>query len=251
MATKTQEIYSVVKGASESAPVLVADIAKHTGHSEAYVSSVLTTTMKRPSKALVRSKLCLRRKQFGSNPVKYGYWFGKATEPAPVVKEPPKPIPLGITPTPKLPQGDTFADAVDAMVDALAEAVRPRLRAALAAMIVAEVPKITYLPPPDAPEAAAPATRLPSVLIVGMMPANVGQIAAEFSQALVIDSVDADARKIVDKAKQKDAVFVYTSHIPHKLTEELKSAGVAYRYVNGGMTKMREALRSYLLENAA
>ena len=163
---------------------------------------------------------------------------------------PPKKI--AVLPTSEADASPTnpIQSAIDTLVGSIVAAIKPQLHAAIAEAIQATAaPQRIEYKQPETPmlPAPQPATRLPRVVITGLLPYQAGQIATEFGSSLEVSCWDGGSHsQLAAMAKQADAVFNHTKHGGHATESTLKTIGANLIRVSGGMTSMRQALRTFI-----
>lgn len=150
--------------------------------------------------------------------------------------------------------------AATALVDAIIEQyIKPLLMQGIAEAIRSATIQVKGSGiPVEAPpfEPAAPPTtearkRLPRVLILGLLPSQLGQISAEFGHRFdIIGWGNTDHKALKQLAMNSDMVLNHVRHGGHAVEGTLKSVGVTPIRVLGGVSSMREELRKLVAERA-
>lgn len=174
------------------------------------------------------------------------------------------PVPTVTTPNPAVPEPE--APSLDGMVDALAQHIANQLLPLVYKYLMAKMPTTSVLNrTPQIPLAElngtaldddisgispTPKKRLPKVAVLGLLASQTGHIQMEFGRVFDLEfwnTSDGDNR-LANKTHNARMVFVHTNHMGHNVTEQLKSAGVPYKLVGGGMSQLREFLKAYYAE---
>jgi hypothetical protein len=112
--------------------------------------------------------------------------------------------------------------------------LQPQLADALATAVTKEVKK-----------------KLPSILVVGLLPAQAGVISAEFYNQFDLRFCDAsNIQEVKRMAKNVDQVFLFTSKISHATDNAVRSVTHKITRVGGGVTNLKEALAHFELAPA-
>ena len=131
-------------------------------------------------------------------------------------------------------------DRVEALV---AESVEPKLVSMIERM-TANVGKVTAIP------VSATKTKLPRVLVIGLLPEQQHMIAKEFSEVLDTRFVGSNdnVNMMKSNASQAVKVFIMADFISHSSVAAVQSVGADVTVVKGGMTHLRDALTAFYVE---
>ena len=148
---------------------------------------------------------------------------------------------------------------LDALVSSLARAISEQVLAqvqlnlaqSVHAMLPAPAPTVDYVPVKqvlaEPAPAAAEATVLPKIGVVGLLPTQAGVIAEKFGSALDISfwSADDPFSKLDAISKTCEAVFIHVRHISHTTDHYLKGCKANVIRVTGGTSNMVDRIRTY------
>lgn len=87
-----------------------------------------------------------------------------------------------------------------------------------------------------------------SVGVVGLMPQQNGYIAQEFAEFVDLQfwGLEDNKKGLEAMSKSCAMIFVHIRHISHTVDDLLKMHGANYTRVGGGVTSIKEAIRTYL-----
>lgn len=106
-----------------------------------------------------------------------------------------------------------------------------------------EVPPAEPLPPAEPQETKSKRRK---VLVVGLIPAQMGHIDREFGNTFDMEFLETgEYAKAKALAPHCDIVYLHVKHGSHSMQDTLRSAGANLRLVGGGMTELRTQLQGY------
>lgn len=204
-------------------------------------------------------------------PVQVWYWGTPEVSQEPASQEEVTPTP---TPTPT-PHTSTLAMEVRRLADAMVELVCQDLRNQLASRIQDEVRLLQAefstaqietdkvitsvqqavrslsVPLKLKTDSPPPRPNMPKILVLGLLPQQQQVLLREFDNLLDLRFFkDGSLKQLSSSCAGVAAVFVASSKVSHAQIESAKTSGVPLRCVQGGVTRVKEALTEYYVEHA-
>ena len=166
-------------------------------------------------------------------------------------------------------QKSTLNDLVNTMAKSFAEHIISRIEHHTNDLLAKHLSELeqTLTPPKSIeplrvagkPPAQAPVpevkTKLPKVLVIGLLPQQCGQIVTEFCETFDLDfwndRFGQGMEQLKAMAKKVEMTFIHIEHTSHKADELISSVGGNFIRVKGGLSQMRDALTEYYVKTAA
>jgi hypothetical protein len=163
------------------------------------------------------------------------------------------------TPKGTLPM-QSLEGVIDQMASALADMFVVKVKEQFAVKLAALnpesiIPRIA-LPTPEevvarqTPKQEQAAARRKKVVVTCLLPQQAGLIQKEYCDCFDIEFWETNSGfdRLRQLAKHADHVFCHVNHARHSVEETVKSVGVNYTRVPGGMSQLRDALTKFYVE---
>lgn len=235
-------------------------IHEHPGCTSRDIATALTLDETRVAATLwaevEKKKLPVIRREEGrrsiTNTPVFKYFYEE--KPAPRIE---KPAPLekktkplrGVRPVATISADTDINTLVNQISDSIAAYIINRVRQQLAQLTVPISPS-EYVSPAELVARlsgdAAPAAvkKKPTVLVAGLLPMQAGKIQRAFNDVydLRFFEVGGNLQQLRDMVVGSDYVFTFTSKIPHKVEEIIKSVGKPIHRCSGGLTMLESLM---------